>query len=59
MWVGQPVDVAGAVRGDPPPTVYYRGYDWVVADERCDGNHVHVTLTAPKIAQYRPTTNDG
>lgn len=39
--------------------VEFRSHEWVIADIRNDGNHVHLTLTAPRRAPYRPTTNDG
>lgn len=39
--------------------VRWRGHDWVIADARNDGNHVHLTLTAPRPAPYQRSTNDG
>ena len=47
------------IGNDRGEKVDWRGYDWVLADWRNDGNHVHLTLTAPRKASYRPTTNDG
>lgn len=46
----------GGYRGEE---IEWRGYLWKPVDVRQDGDHVHLTLTAPEKAQYRPTTNDG
>lgn len=62
-WIAEEL-VARAVRGakvgnDRGESLEWRGWDWFIADERVDGNHVHLTLTSPRPAQYQPTTNDG